>query len=192
MTSTTTPTTWVTIDEAAALLGISGRQVQRRIASGQMQAQRREDGRTLVAVPASDTASGVALQLHEQADAARRLADLVERSTGLAVQQMQERLTEQAEDVRRLRRIAWRGWAAAGLAFAGLAATLSWAVMASDARTANAAQQAALRAAEGRRIDAVEDLIRMLGASGQSDTLEDGNLDCPTEMSHHVITALSG
>jgi hypothetical protein len=214
MTSTTTSTTWVTIDEAAALLGISGRQVQRRASSGQMRTQRREDGRTLVEVPATDTVSGVALQLHEQADASRRLADLVERSTGAAMQQAEVRLAEHAADVRRWRRAAVVGWAAAGLALAATAATVSWGVMASDARAALLADrdaarsealnarrdlttlQTALLASEARDAERAERvagaLIRALGGDAVSDDAEAASVDCPTPVSDHAPVALGG
>lgn len=215
MTSTTTSTTtWVTIDEAAALLGISGRQVQRRAAGGQMRTQKREDGRTLVEVPASDTASGVALQLHEQADASRRLADLVERSTAAALAQVEARLAEQAEGVRRWRRAAVVGWAAAGLAVAATAATVSWGVMASDARVALLADRDAARsdalnarrelttlqtamiaadARESERAEQIADaLLRALGGVPASDIDAAGTVDCPTKVSHHDTPALGG
>lgn len=214
MTSTTTSTTWVTIDEAAALLGISGRQVQRRVAAGQMQTLKREDGRTLVEVPASDTASGVALQLHEQADASRRLADLVERSTAAALAQVEARLAEQADGVRRWRRAAVMGWAAAGLALAATAATVSWGVMASDARATLLADrdaarsdalnarrqlttlQTAMIAADDRESEraerTAEALIRALGGVPASDTDAAETVDCPTGMSHYDMPALGG
>ena len=73
------PTEWRTIDEAAALLGVSTRTLQRRVAAGAIRSQRRDDGRTLVEVEQPRQATmdtAVVEQLQRQSEDANRIAAL--------------------------------------------------------------------------------------------------------------------
>jgi excisionase family DNA binding protein len=76
-----TTSAWLTIDEAAARLGVSTRTLQRRVHAGTMRAQRREDGRTLVEVEASACPTPVVPgelveRLERQAEDTNRVAAL--------------------------------------------------------------------------------------------------------------------
>ena len=76
-----TTTDWTTIDEAAARLGVSTRTLQRRIQSGALRSQRREDGRTLVELeaalcPTPVVAPELVERLERQAEDTNRVAAL--------------------------------------------------------------------------------------------------------------------
>lgn len=79
-----TPADWITLDAAAARLGCSTRTLQRRIATGELRSQRREDGRTLVAVdqvaptpcPTSVVDPALVERLERQAEDTNRVAAL--------------------------------------------------------------------------------------------------------------------
>jgi excisionase family DNA binding protein len=78
----TTPTEWLTLDQAAVRLACSTRTVQRRVNAGELRAQRRDDGRTLVEVeavspcPTPVVAAEVVEQMQRQAEDTNRVAAL--------------------------------------------------------------------------------------------------------------------
>ena len=94
----TPPTEWLTLDAAAARIGCSTRTLQRRVAAGEVQAQRREDGRTLVAVEAPTPCPSpvmppeVVERLQRQADDTNRVAALAALATEQTALAYRERL----------------------------------------------------------------------------------------------------
>lgn len=93
----TAPTDWLTIDAAAARLGCSTRTLQRRVASGTIQAQHREDGRTLVevATPCPTPVADAALveRLERQSDDSNRIAALAALASEQTALAYRDRLT---------------------------------------------------------------------------------------------------
>jgi excisionase family DNA binding protein len=115
-----TPTAWTTIDEAAARMGVSTRTLQRRIQSGALRSQRRDDGRTLVEVEACPTpvvAPELVERLERQAEDTNRVAALAAVSaeqTALAYRDRLQATEASLNDARSSAR-SWRVLAAAAL-----------------------------------------------------------------------------
>lgn len=155
--ATTNAAAWLPIAEAAALAGVSVRTVQRRIAAGELRADRRPDGRCFVLVerpkPTGEVAA-VVEELRQQADATRSVAMAVAVQGEQAIAAWRGR-AELAEQVAaRSRRFAAGGWALAAASVVaavvvGFVATQKAAEAAATARqVSDAAEQAkAMRAA---------------------------------------------
>jgi excisionase family DNA binding protein len=115
-----TTTAWTTIDEAAARLGVSTRTLQRRIQSGALRSQRREDGRTLVEVDACPTpvvAPELVERLERQAEDTNRVAALAAvtaEQTALAYRDRLQTVEASLQDARSSAR-SWRVLAVAAL-----------------------------------------------------------------------------
>jgi excisionase family DNA binding protein len=113
-----TTTDWTTIDEAAARLGVSTRTLQRRIQSGALRSQRREDGRTLVELeaalcPTPVVAPELVERLERQAEDTNRVAALAAvtaEQTALAYRDRLQTVEASLADARSSAR-SWRGLA---------------------------------------------------------------------------------
>jgi hypothetical protein len=122
----TPPTEWLTLDAAAARIGCSTRTLQRRVAAGEVQAQRREDGRTLVAVealtpcPSPVMPPEVVERLQRQADDTNRVAALAALATEQTALAYRERLqaVESSLDDARTSGAWWRRLALASVSVA--------------------------------------------------------------------------
>lgn len=194
--ATTAAAAWLPIAEAAALLNVSTRTIQRKVAAGELRADRRPDGRCFVLVekpkPTGEVAA-VVEELRQQADATRQVAMAVAVQGEQAIAAWRGR-AELAERVAaRSRRFAAGGWALAAASFVAVvvvgfvavqkaAEAAATARQASDATqradAAQAAQVAAERAlagmTEGRRLaDAkAAELAQAIEAMRQADELK--------------------
>ena len=94
----TTAATWMTVADAAALLGCSTRTIDRRVARGQLQRQDR-DGRVFVAIPESMRRPADRMIEAVQADAAqlRAVVATVSDATEKAITVMRAALTHSEE-----------------------------------------------------------------------------------------------
>lgn len=155
-----TPADWLTIDAAAARLGCSTRTLQRRIAAGEVRAQRREDGRTLVEVEAAPAgpapvAAELVERLEKQAEDTNRiaaLAALAAEQTSLAFRRQLDTVETALSDARATA-TSWRRAAAAAACVTVVAAVAVGYLVGEVATTARQASdtQARLDAAEVER-----------------------------------------
>jgi hypothetical protein len=154
--------TWLTITDAAAVLGCSTRTVARRLAAGELRRQER-DGRVLVAIPESLRRPADRMVEAVQADAAhmRQLSAAVTQATeqaGLVLREAveQARLDATAAVARAVQaeargRQAWRVAALLGAAAViGLTATVSVALEAARSRQEVRQMSATLSEAQAR------------------------------------------
>jgi hypothetical protein len=178
-----TSDTWLTITDAAAILGCSTRTIARRLAAGELRRQER-DGRVLVAIPESLRRPADRMVEAVQADAAhmRELSAAVTQATEQAGLVLREAVTQarQAADaaIHRAERAETRGrhaWRVAALlgavAVVGVTATVSVSLEAARLRQDSRQMTATLSAAQDRAAaaeaqrDAAEGILAYLSGT---------------------------
>lgn len=126
--STTDVRTWRTITEAAALMGISVRQLERRIAAGRNAVQHVNGRRMVDCDKDATTQALVLMEAREMGQEARRTAGVMT----LMLEQALAKSSEDAKDARQALKASHRGvriaWTAAGLGLAGSVALGVWLV----------------------------------------------------------------
>lgn len=149
---TTTTTTWATLEDAAAALGVSVRTVQRRIAAGVLPTQKAPDGRTLVRLPEdTDTPTAIVGAMMRQHDTTVQMSSLLSDAHAAMVKRYDDLTTTTQRlqaDLDRTRRRGWMAGTAAlvlGVVAVAAVGTMSVLVAAAD-RQADAAQRAAVDA----------------------------------------------
>ena len=170
---TTTPTEWLTIDQAAARLGCSTRTLQRRVRDGSVQAQHRADGRTLVEIERPLVAEQTLDRIERQADETNRIAALAAVTADRAIEAYRQQVATVEASLSDARSTArsWRSLAAVGLSVA-LSASVVAAWFVADAVATRRHLSDALTAVEGAEGRETV-LLSMLSRVTASDTLAD-------------------
>lgn len=159
---TTNTTTWATLEDAAAALGISVRTVQRRVAAGVLPAEKGADGRVLVRLP-DDTDSPTAIvgAMMKQHDTTLQMSSLLSDAHAVLGRRYDDLTTAHHQLQRDLDRTRRRGWMAGtaalvlGVVAVASVGTMAVLVGAADRQT-DAAQRAAVDAQT--RADALQSL----------------------------------